>query len=486
MISSNRIAWIFRFLNCFIFLTASGVERPGVRSLLTTKGLDFVRKLALPIILKKLDKLEISPFVGNIDFFVGNVNYRFDNIKLSKVKIPESHISVINGTGVSVEGTKIMIKMNELWSYKISSWPFISDKGSATVSGKEISLNIILGVSMDKKKELQISAKDCSLNIGNLDINFRGGASFLYNLFMTLIKDPLKGQMEEIICRTAIKTVNDEINATLKTIPDETRIFNNTLISDFEVLRSPQFHENGIELDYKGEFINVKYPKTYPYKPEELPPISNEVSKMLYMWVTAYTINTLFYAVNQSESQQNMVYSKDLPDSVPVTLNTNYFMLIAPPLYQKYPNKDMAFGVRGTAPCEVTLKPNDGSITLFGLITFYVILDDNTLVDCFTLNWIELAHIDDVLIFRKDNNSYIGAKISSKRTDISLKESQIGNFDLTLLQFTMDVLSQFIIARYISPKAEEGFRLRIPKGFNLLNCDAEIGMNHLLISTDLE
>jgi hypothetical protein len=47
----------------------------------------------------------------------------------------------------------------------------------------------------------------------------------------------------------------------------------------------------------------VKHPKTPPYTPEELPPIRDEHSKMVYIWVTAYTINTAFFAVNQSGLQ---------------------------------------------------------------------------------------------------------------------------------------------------------------------------------------
>ncbi|CAB4027559.1 Hypothetical predicted protein [Paramuricea clavata] len=75
--SSIRISWIFCFFNCFIFLTSSSVSRPGVRTLLTSRGLNFVRKLAVPVIIKKINNLEILPITGNVDFFFGNLNYKF-------------------------------------------------------------------------------------------------------------------------------------------------------------------------------------------------------------------------------------------------------------------------------------------------------------------------------------------------------------------------------------------------------------------------
>ena len=44
------------------------------------------------------------------------------SIKLSQIKIPKSYISILNGTGISVQGTEIAIKLDELWSYEFSSW----------------------------------------------------------------------------------------------------------------------------------------------------------------------------------------------------------------------------------------------------------------------------------------------------------------------------------------------------------------------------
>ncbi|CAB3993527.1 Bactericidal permeability-increasing [Paramuricea clavata] len=300
---------------------------------------------------------------------------------------------------------------------------------------------------------------------------------------MTFIKDQMKNELEEVICRNAIKAVNKEINATLRTIPGEERMFNDTLKTNYDLVRPPQFLHNGVESDFKGEFLNVKHPKTPPYTPEELPPIRDEHSKMVYIWVTAYTINTAFFAVNQS-GLQFLFDNDNLPDGAPVELNTNAFMLVVPTLYSKYPNKDMAIRYCSSAPAKITLNPDDASVTLFGLMTFYVILDDNKLVDCFTLNMVEVANIDDILIFRKGSYSYFGLKLTSSRTDVTLQESHIGDFDLTLLRFTVDILAQFILSRYISPKMEEGFKLPLPKNVVLANSETAIGKNYILIFTD--
>ena len=46
----------------------------------------------------------------------------------------------------------------------------------------------------------------------------------------------------------------------------------------------------------------------------------------------------------------------------------------------------MAVSYKDSAPAEITLNPDDGSVTFFGDMTFYVILDDDRLVNCFVLN----------------------------------------------------------------------------------------------------
>ena len=50
----------------------------------------------------------------------------------------------------------------------------------------------------------------------------------------------------------------------------------------------------------------------------------------------------------------------------------------------------MVIGYVNYAPAKVTFKPDDGSITTFRKMTFYVLQDENKLVDCFTLNVVSI------------------------------------------------------------------------------------------------
>ena len=69
---------------------------------------------------------------------------------------------------------------------------------------------------------------------------------------MTFIKEQLKNQVEEVICHNAIKAVNKEINETLRTIPDEVLMPNDTLKYELDLVRPPQFPPNGVEIDLEN------------------------------------------------------------------------------------------------------------------------------------------------------------------------------------------------------------------------------------------
>lgn len=67
-----------------------------------------------------------------------------------------------------------------------------------------------------------------------------------------------------------------------------------------------------IHVCFQGEFLNLKHPKIPPYTVEELTPITDEQSKMMYMWITAYTVNTFLFALNQTKSKQYMFDSNNV------------------------------------------------------------------------------------------------------------------------------------------------------------------------------
>ena len=54
--------------------------------------------------------------------------------------------------------------------------PHISDHGSADVSVSSTSLSLVAALGADSKGHFTLSASQCSINIGHLDVKFHGGA----------------------------------------------------------------------------------------------------------------------------------------------------------------------------------------------------------------------------------------------------------------------------------------------------------------------
>ena len=100
-----------------------------------------------------------------------------------------------------------------------SSRPHISDSGSVDISISSVSLavSVIIGMSVihtasascclhslfpfctgnDTQGHATLKTTGCSLNIGNLDVKFHGGASWLYNLFDSNIESSIKSSLQE-------------------------------------------------------------------------------------------------------------------------------------------------------------------------------------------------------------------------------------------------------------------------------------------------
>ncbi|XP_046853977.1 bactericidal permeability-increasing protein-like [Xenia sp. Carnegie-2017] len=486
----SRSFCVLFIVKCFVFLTETTStlnDRPGVRTLLTTRGLDFVRKIAVPVILKRLENLSLPEISGEANLILGDLSYNLKNITLSEVKIPKSRVLVYKDRGVFLEGKEIQLKVLLLWSYKVIEWPFVNDHGSATVLTKDLSINVVIGSNSRSELESSLSAKDCHVNIGNLDIVFHGGASVLYNFFFSFIKYSLKEHISKMICPNVVRTINEQINNRLRTIPDETNIGNITLKINYNLTRPLRFLSNAVEFQFKGEFINKNYPKRSPYEPTDLPDIKNKVSKMLYTWITAYTINTLFFALHQTPSKRLMFYNHDIPEGIPVRLNTNNFMLTVPQLFIRYRNKEMAVSYLTSSPRKISLNVGNGNVKVFGKMTFYVI-DNNRLINCFTLGLVDIAKIDDVLIYydEKDKHSYVGLKVSRAGTNVVLDESNIGSFNVLPLKVTINILSEVLYYAYISRKMEKGFRLPIPKNIMVKNGYSAIGKDHIQVESDFD
>ncbi|KAM7443920.1 hypothetical protein ABFA07_007300 [Porites harrisoni] len=193
---------------------------PEWKAEITKRASDYVQHIILPFVAKELNDLSVPNINGNIKTPLGDVQYDLSKIKLSNVVIQKSNMSLIPEHGLKLLADHASGNVEAAWHYKESAWPHISDSGTCVLSVKDLSLGMAFYVDGDlETKDAKVSAKDCSIKIGTLHVKFKGGASWLYNMFADGLASHLKDQLTKQICDAAINMIDSKATKTLNTFP---------------------------------------------------------------------------------------------------------------------------------------------------------------------------------------------------------------------------------------------------------------------------
>ncbi|XP_068718135.1 bactericidal permeability-increasing protein-like isoform X1 [Montipora capricornis] len=193
---------------------------PEWKTEISQRASDYVEHIILPFMAKELDELTVPTVKGKIKTPLGEVQYELKNVKLSNVVLEKFKVSLLPDNALQIHANHASGNVASDWHYKESSWPHISDSGSCDLSITDLSLEMSFFVDGDLEKEnTKVSAKDCNIKIGSLHVQFKGGASWLYNMFADGLASHLKDKLTKQICDAAIDLINSKANEKLNTFP---------------------------------------------------------------------------------------------------------------------------------------------------------------------------------------------------------------------------------------------------------------------------
>jgi lipopolysaccharide-binding protein len=202
-----------------------------------------------PILKEKLSSLTIPDIEGSAETPIGSVRYELKNIHLSNLALPTSSLTSTS-QGLVIQASDISFYIHGDWQYRGNDWPHIEDHGTCEIKIYEVFLEIHIAVATDSSGHAVVSTNYCDLHIGKLDIEFNGGASWLYNLFSSDISDELKSSIEEQICKTAALEIDTEGNKALASMPVNITISSVAEV-DFAMIQDPIITTGHIETNHK-------------------------------------------------------------------------------------------------------------------------------------------------------------------------------------------------------------------------------------------
>jgi lipopolysaccharide-binding protein len=464
--------------------SAASTKVPGFRTALTSKGLDYICQVGVPILEKELSSLSIPDISGSAGTPIGTVDYHLTQIQLSDLKIPTSSLTS-SSTGLDIQASDLSLHVFADWQYRKHSWPHIEGHGTCDVDISEVTLQMHIAVAADSTGHANLSVTFCHLSINDLHIDFHGGDSWLYNLFSKFISDDLKGSLDSQVCSVATREIETKGNQALASIPVNVKIDSTSEI-DFALIQNPTITTAYVEMQHKGEFYNIAHPVEAPFIPPSLPPVTGNTS-MLYMWLTDYMADTAGFVYQTAGLMHYTITPNMVPPSLPFHLNTSSFRGILPQLYNKFPNWNMELVLNATKPPLLTLTPTGGTFFVFGDVLVYVIHPGNSSDK-------ELAFVLGATVYANatfyintfNKHEMVCGNTTFLKIDLSLVTTNIGIFSVDVLQEAANLLSTLFIIPSINHYANTGIPIPTVDGLSIVTANLVFGKDYVVVAADIK
>lgn len=465
------------FLSLFVISRCQQEAARGVQLRLTEKGMFYAVDVGI-----KIMKEDIKGKAINEKGKSGNFQYDIQNLRITKADFANYELTPVVGTGMRGQISGISINAaGKLWfKYKKSWFPTISKTVGINIKTENIHVDMTIKVGSDLSGHPTIGVESCKAGVSKIDLHFSGGMSWLFNLFSGLIEDKLKDSFGKLLCNMAIQEINTKAKSELATFPVVKKIDHYAEI-DYRLTHAPKFTTDYMDAYLKGEFKSSKNPVESELKMPAFTS-SSDHSKMLYFWVTDYTLNTAGNVYHKSGMLSYTVKAWDtkVPSTLKDMLNSGKFGLLFPKLESMYPNRPMSVEIDSYKAPKVMMAPNKLTLNLYANTVFRVQDKDNKIQEAFTINFDIKAEASIQVL-----NDNITGHISDFEYDATVVKSEVGKNIISLdSTFVKLILERTVISK-ANPFLKKGFPLPKVDEVTLENFDIKIEQSVICIGSDI-
>jgi hypothetical protein len=408
---------------------------PGFRAIITTKGLKYAHVVGLRVLKEWLCNSTIP--TQNLTSQVGlaNITYYFSEWNIYSVDFGESSLtSDTRGFVLTVKDFAMSFSAN----YRVveTDWPHFTDEGSGDVSIGGVSLTISVDLLVNRTGSgdgrFAANVTSCSFSIDKINMLFRGGASYMYNLFGPALNGFLKRELNKKACNELIKWFNEMTQKYVNPLPTTINVTDGIEI-DYGLVSDGDFSRKGrVVTNHKGEFQLLTNATDPPFQPPPLPDPSEEEfpeTKMIHIVVSKYVAETAAYAFKETGQLAYNITSGQLW----IFEKTDTWCastLVPQTLCDKFPKMNVMLGVAVSDAPTFNITTNHTAAEAEVEVTMFVAADGNGRQDvAFVLEF--HAQADVVPFFRDETNHICGTISNAKIVDITLKNSTIGQFNVS-------------------------------------------------------
>ncbi|XP_075952175.1 bactericidal permeability-increasing protein-like [Anarhichas minor] len=469
------------FLCCWLTLVALipviQSTNPGVKVKLTAKGTEYGRQLGMASIQKKLKTIKVADISGKQRVSpIGKVRYSLTNLQIVEVGLPTSALDMVPGTGVRLSISQAFLRLHGNWRVKYLR--IIKDSGSFNLRVSDLTITMSIAIKSDETGHPAVSTVNCAATVGSASIKFRGGASWLYNLFKKFINKALRNALQKQICPLVANAVSD-LNPQLKTLNVVAKVDQFAEI-EYSMVSSPTVSTSSIELGMKGEFYNIGKHQEPPFSPAafSLPPQTNN---MLYIGLSAFTANSAAFVYNTAGALSLYITDDMIPQGTAIRLDTTTFGVFIPQIAKRFPGLTMKLLVKTEKHPVTTFEPNNATVQATCTVTAYAIQPNATLSPLFVLN---LESSVSARLFV--SGMRLAGAVTLNKMDLTLRTSNVGDFQVTALDSIFQLVLKLVVIPIVNVELAKGYPLPTLGKMKLVNTQLQVLKDYMMIGTDVQ
>ncbi|NXO96132.1 BPI protein, partial [Certhia brachydactyla] len=449
---------------------------PGFVVRITQSGLDYAHQQGIAILEKELAQLKLPDISGDTRVLrVGKVHYALSRLRLRDFHLPYSRITPISNVGLQVSISNAFAELDGDWRVKFL---VVRDHGSFNLRVENIYIKIILQLGSDTTGKPTISTSGCSARISKVRVLFSGKFGWLYNLFHNVIESRIQKILEDKICDNVVKSVQNDLQTYIRTLPVTAKIGNKTGI-DYSLVAPPRATARSLDAELKGEFYSLAHRSTVPFSPLPLA-FPSDHKRMVYFGASSYFFNTACIAYHKAGALVFEITEAMIPKDAGFSLDTSVFSAFIPQLEEMYPKMPMKF--RLSAPTAPFLTIGPGGISFQPVVDAqaYAILPNSSLAPLFLLSLVR--NVSAVINVR---SGHIVGSLDVGRIRLSLKDSAVGTFQVRTMQSLMNILASSTLLPRLNARLDEGFPLPLLDRIQLSNILVKFHQNFLMLGADV-
>uniref|UniRef100_A0A674GBU5 Bactericidal permeability-increasing protein n=1 Tax=Taeniopygia guttata TaxID=59729 RepID=A0A674GBU5_TAEGU len=189
-------------------------------------------------------------------------------------------------------------------------------------------MKIVLRLGSDTTGKPTISTSDCSARISKVRVLFSGKLGWLYNLFHSVIESKLRKSLERKVCDNVAKSVQNELQKQVQTLPVTARIDDKIGI-DYSLVAPPRATAQSLDVDLKGEFYSLAHRSPVPFSPLPLA-FPSDHERMVYFGASSYFFNTAGIAYHKAGALVFEITEAMIPKKAGFILDTSAFSAFIP------------------------------------------------------------------------------------------------------------------------------------------------------------